>query len=536
MKHLATVALALAVAAVFTWPAPVAGDDVLVGRGFDATGMLWMGWYASEHLATHGLTSPVSGLPDSEALHGTDAWLHLLLSMLWSGFATARAHHLLAWLGCAATFVAGERMAARAFGARWPWSLVAGLALACNGIAFAALLAGRHYHLFQAGLPLFVWAWVRVLRGERAGVWAGLAWVLCLASSVYTALLASAAGAWLWLWRSDRLASIRQQLLGVAVALPPFAAFVYAFTGSERPVLASGTPTLEQISRSTHLASLLGWNPAHAESALYSGAAVGFAAFGVALAGRRWLPRARWSPLFWGGVLAVVLSLGSFASVLPHALEPLPTPIHLLNELWEPLAEFKFYARLMLLAYLAFGTLAAMALSSSTGWLRYALAGCIAVDALFWGRPVGAAVTVVAPGNELYTRIDQGGVLDLVPNASSGTDRGLLNAIHHACASQPLHGQPVVDVCLSPTTRATPGVRLRRRVLSLLMDGQHKPAARALREAGVEWVVLHPDLFSRFEAKRLEASLRELSRAPASAVGGGEHLVLFQLRRSRAKP
>ena len=532
---MATVAIALAVAAVFTWPAPVAGDSVLVGRGFDATGMLWMGWYGSEHLAEHGLRSPVTGLPDSEALHGTDAWLHLLLSMLWSGFATARAHHLAAWLGCAATFVAGERMAARAFGARWPWSLAAGVAFACNGIAFAALLAGRHYHLFQAGLPLFVWAWVRVLRGERAGVWAGLAWVLCLASSVYTALLAAMAGLWLWLWQPERVASVRQQLVAAGVAAPAALAFLLVFTGSERPVLASGTPVLEQLSRSTTLASLLGWNPAHAESALFSGAALGFAAFGVALAGRRWIGSA-WRPLFWGGVLAVLLSLGPFVTVLPQATAAWPTPIHLLNELWEPLAEFRFHARLMLLAYLAFGTLAAVALSRASGGLRWALLACVFVDALFWGRPVGAAVTVVAPGNGVYAQVEDGGVLELLPNASSGTDRSLLTAIHHACASQPVHGQPVVDVCLSPTTRATPAVKLRRRVIALLMDGALKPAGRALREAEVRWVVLHPDLFTRADAAKLEASLRELSRAPVSAVGGGEHLVLFELRRSPAKP
>jgi len=529
LKLVATTLLALATAAIFTWPAPVAGNDLLVGRGFDASGMLWMAWYAGEHLGESGLTSTVTGHPAGETLHGTDAWLHLLAAWLLP-LASARAQHLIAWLGCAATFVAGERMAARGFGARWPWSLAAGAAFACNGVAFGALVAGRHYHLFQAGLPLFAWAWVWVLEGRRTGLAAGFAWVLCLASSAYTALLATLMGGWLWLFHPGRRRTLSQQVLaGVPAGLAALA-FVSVFSTGEREVVTAGAPALEHVSRSVTLSSLLGWNPAHGETALFSGAALGFAAFGLALAGVRLLPRRQWLPLLSGGLVATLLAFGPQAVALPLASEPVSTPWAWLAEVWPASGELRFHARFQLVAHLAFGTLAALVLSASrAGWLRGVLLAGVFVDALFWGRPLDAAVTVAAPGNPVYATIERGPVLDVLPNASSPLDRGVLNAVHHACASQALHGQVVVDPCLLPSTRGTTGAALRRRLLPALVGGEVGRARRGLREAGVSTVVAHLDLFTSADAAGIERTLLQVGRNPRSGVGGGERLLVVDV-------
>jgi hypothetical protein len=535
IRWILTVAAALGSSTLFTWPLMRDPVHVFASRGFDGSGMVWMGWYMARHFLADGLWSTVSGWPDAESLHGNDGWLYLLSATGLRGLGSGLGAQLWGWLGCAAAFVAAERLAARGFGARWPWSLAAGLVFSCNGVDAGSLAEGRFYQLAQWPLPLFLMAFLRIGEGPSKSrvpaLLAGLAWLACLGTSAYTALLAVLGAAFLWAWRPDRRNVVRATW-PMAVVCVPFAV-LFAWLFFQSPRLENWVGSMPTLRNSATPGGLLGWSPGPSEEGGNGSPTLGFASLALALAAVRLVPRKTWLPLLCGSGLAILLALGPCFGVT--ALDdPVSTPWGWLARHWSPAGWFRFPVRFLLLANLALGTLAALALSNATGrWLRAVFSGALLVDALFWATPAEAwPRSFVLPDTGTLFRIapGEGSMLHLLPQPMVRVNMEVLSLIHAACVGQIFHGRNLAEYCLAPTTNESPAFTLRRRIVPLLLEGEAEDAATELSSVGVGTVVLHPDLFTVFDAGRMGETLGEISVGRTAGVVGGEFLRVFALR------
>jgi len=524
-----TCGLAVVIAAIFTWPAPISGSSQLVARGFDGEGMLWMGWFMEEHFSSSGLYSSITGWPRGEPLYANDGWLYLLACWLFPGISTAVGYHLWAWLGCAATFVAGERMAARGFGARWPWSLAAGLVFACNGVGAAALAEGRVYQLAQWPVPLFFLVWKRLLDGRSTGAQVGLMWSLCLLTSAYSAILVSIGALFLWAWQFNPHRQLRQIALAALLALPVGVVFGWLFVHSPR--LTTWTIQITSLTNCATLSGLLGWSPAPSSARGFGSPTLGFVSLALALAATSLLPRKVWLPLLSGAALAVVLSFGPRLGVTPSDPDPLWLPWGWASKVLPSLSFFRFPVRFLLLAHLALGTLAALALTHASRQraLRFALATALLLDAFFWSTPsLTLPRTTPAPGNSVYSlAVPSQPILDIIPDPRLDFDYALLSVIHHICAHQPQHGRPIPENCLDPRTVDSPAISLRQQLQMPLLNGDAQLTSFLLQEHNIGSVVLHGDLFSAPERENIQQTLSSISHQVQEASGGGEYLQLY---------
>lgn len=525
-----TVAVALACAAAFTWPSLLSVSSGAGVRGFDGDGMIWMGSHVARHPPWEWLHTTASGWPDGEDLHGNDGWLWLLLAAVLPAAATPAGLHLLAWLGSAATFLAAERLAASGYGARWPWSMAAGVVFAFDSVAAGSLGEGRMYHLALWPLPLFFLAWRRLLDGARNGLAVGLAWSLCLGTTVYAAVLAALAAAFLAAWEPGVRRHLRPIAVAVLAALPGAVAFAWVFSRSARldDWLPEEVPTL--LNAATP-AGLLGWSPGLALASGFPHCALGFGALALALASTRLLPRRTWAPLVSGAAVALLLSLGFKTNLTVFDPPAWTTPLGWLAELVPSIRFFRFTVRFLLLTHLALGVLAALALSVAAGrFLRGALAAALLVDAFFWTTPVWAPRSGYPTDRDIHQDLPpDAAILDLLPVARTRLDYDLTVVARRICADQVKHGRPVAEWCLAPVSDASPAAVLRRDLTGLLLEGRLDDARSILADHAVNVVVLHEDLYPPSDAHRLAASLAALASTSRSGWSGREWLHTYEL-------
>lgn len=521
----------LGIGVALTWPAALAGPELLVGRHFDLPGTVWV-LDALPRLLSHGLTDPLTGLPGGAELRALDSFTLAPLGVLGAWIHPARLHGLLQVGGVMASGWAATA-AARAMGARGGLAMIAGLSFAASGMAASTLLEGHVYHLLNPWLPLFTWAWWRTTRpGARwvHGAVAGLAFGLAAATTGYLALAAAviliALGIAAGLRRpwpaplpmAAALATAAPLVAGVAWTLVGRDA---GFTG-DASALATGQTTLLGLAGGSLHGDLLG----HSHGPAPLPTVLALAAFApVAL--RR---EAGWAGLGLAAVLGLALSFGPKWAVAVHGAG-LPSPF---AGLWDlpggPL--LRFPVRLgwaWLLCTGVLGALVASRLRLSRG-AQAVLWIALAIDVVcFVGIPqrqVGLAGGGPASGWASPT-------FDLLPEGFEGGGDGdaWLSAL--ACLDQVEHGMGIAEDCVRVPVRDNPRFRLGRALTPALLAGDVGGAAAVLREAGFRSVLWRPDLFGAATRRRLAASLRAMDPAPevhrsaagqvwVVAVGDGE--------------
>jgi len=542
-RNAITLACFSLVAVLFSWPLVLEPDGLLISRQFDAYSMLWLINVAPSVDAD--LSSPLTAWPVGEGLLLADSDLLLACSWLLSrvldpvllaSAMTIGGPTLSAW--------AAERFAARGLGARWPWSLLAGLAYGFSGSVATSLLEGHVYVLMNPWLPLLAWSWMRATeaRGRPIhGLAAGLFWSLCLLTSAYQGICATLL-VLLWLgraaWRG--LPGRRPLLAAAAVALPVGLAYLLLVPQAG----SRGLPSAEAFSAlnimkngSASLLDLVAWLPSDDLQRHSMTPTLGFTSFSLALFAPLLLPpRGRWRACLALGVVAVLLSLGPSLRLnkdivgLPWLLYPLGL---------SPLGTwFRFPLRLLWLAHLGLGAVAALSASRlahkrpavGVSLVLLVLADCL----LLSGVPLRTIQEPTSVPSAYRSLPARGALLELLPEflGSSG-DRGQA-FINATCNYQRLHHRPLLNNCLQPLPLMpeNPQAPVRRWLWNeLLGSDAGGDVAATLAALDVSAVALHPDLFPRGTRERLRQGLEQALGPPAhESRDGGEYVLLFLVR------
>ena len=549
-RNAVTVALYALVCVIWSWP-QVTGASVMVSRHFDIFGTLWTGGVGPA--LGDGLVTHMCGWPEGLDLRRADSLVLLLLSVtvgrLLGGPALL---YLLTLVGPVLSAWAAERYAARVLGARWPWSLLAGLTFAFSGVAATALLEGHPYILLNPWLPLLAWQWHRCTEPGarlRHGGMAGALWLMCLLTSAYTGIAAT-----LWvvvaalrplLARRLKALSWRPLALALAMMLVAGGLYTVAFaSGGEgaRAIDAFRDMPDKGVLRagSTNLADLAGVS-ASADSESHSMVpALGFLPLVLAaLALRLRAPGRPWLMCLLLGLFALAVALGptlrgsAFSDGVPWILAPM-VELELTSFL-------RFPVRLVFVAALALGAVAAMVadrLARRNRWAALLLPLAL-VDLWVCTQMPGRTGRWPLELPAAYARLPKSGaLLHLMPELHAGSKRMETFLSTLDCAHQHAHGRPLLARCLGGDHRSGPrfkiGSWLRTRLL-----GKHNPGELSgqLASLGVGAVVWRPDLFMPGDRARLRKGLAQNLGPPlARSTNGGDHVVLYGVKLPVLRP
>ena len=550
IRNLVTVSFYAVVCLVWSWP-QVTGATVMVCRHFDIFGTLWVGGvgpYLSDSVVT-----PLSGWPEGLDLRRSDSLVLLLLSLtlgrLISGTTLLA---LVTLVGPVVSAWAAERFAARVMGARWPWSLLAGLTYAFSGIAATALLEGHPYILLNPWLPLLAWQWHRCTTPGarlRHGVLAGLLWLLCLLTSAYSGLAAT-----LWvvaaalrpvLTRRLRRLQWRPVVAALGLILVSGGLYTVAFAAGgegERAIDEfRDMPNKGELRMgSTNLADLAGVSRAADTESHSMVPALGFLPLVLAALALRLRPaKGPWVMCLVLGLLALAVALGpvlrgsAFSDGIPWVLTPL---IKL-----KLASFFRFPVRLVFIAALALGVVSAAVAHRLARGNRWAILLLPLALVDLWvctgmpGRTVRWPLEV--PG--AYASLPgQGALLHLQPELHGGSKRMETFLSTLDCAHQHAHRRPLLARCLGGDHRSGPRFKVGSWLRSALL-GETKPGdvRQQLASLGVGAVVWRPDLFIPADRLALRKGLTAaLGPRLAVSSNGGDHVVVFGVRDPVARP
>jgi len=534
-----SLAIWLALALAWTWPAALSGPTLVAGRHFDVLGVLWFLEHASRFF--QGQTDTYISYPLGIQYENFDSYTLVLLARVASWLDPARLHGWLQVLGVATSGWAAERFA-RALGARAPWTMLAGLSYAFSGLAATALLEGHVYFVINPWLPLFAWAWWRAtVEGGRGtySVLAGLAYVAVLFTSAYLAMAAAvlavgffAAG----LWRRG-LVALAPGLGALAVVLPAAVFYLVVILGNIGSTGTRANPEAIPL-MSASLARLAAATPeldraGHSLALGLPGVMLALVCCAPLLLTRR----VRWHALAWTGAAALVLSMGP---VLVAGKDPsgVPLPYALLLQL--PVGDFlRFPIRLAWGALLCGGVLAALAgtyLERRCGGacrllVLLALAETFLITTRMPWRQ--AALPTLSPG--AYNQV-KGPVLDLLPQGLSTADDLNFWFWATSCHYQTRHHRPLAEDCITTQITESPRYVLGSWLTARLLSGEGARARRRLRQMGFSGVAFHPDLFHAGDRRRLARGLATLDRKPVVTTDGGALVKLYRLGPGGATP
>lgn len=542
IHRLASATLYTAVAVAFTWPlAPgLREGGRVVSRHFDEWGTLWYAYAVGAGAGSHTL---LSNWPLGLSLLGADS---LVLALLAATVGRLVDPALLVGgvvlLGPVCGALAAEHAAERAFGARWPWSILAGLGYGWCGLASTAVLEGHSYFLFNPWLPLLV-AEVVVLaerphRGSPARVLAW--WTGCLLTSAYVGLAASLTAGLTLLacggvralgrrdvrWTGAALTAVGLAYLGVFVAggSSPRIASAWAGDLSDAVALGSTFPVF----------GLLGWTPA-SDVGWHSGTpSVGATALVLAALAPILAPGQRTRRFLLVILVLLVVAAGKTLIPYPPARDGLPG---LLSAFPDVVNQFvRFPVRLGWGVPFLIGAMGAyvatrIAAGPARRW-AWPLLGTAVLDPFIGtgtplrtgARPLDAPSAYAAAPPDLP-------VLDVLPSfRGSEIDLALLLS-NRLCAYQLHHGRPLLQNCVS-TAREVGGEALVRSWLDGAVYGERgaEELARGLGRLGIGAVALHPDLHPRHEAARWTQVLEgALGPAVAASSDAGERVTLWRV-------
>ena len=538
-QHLWTLGLFTLVSVVFSWPLATDPAGIHVSRQFDLYSLLWL--MDAMGSADAGLTYSQSSWPVGESLNRMDSFVVAALAFVGQGLISAQLlAGLVVLLGPVASAFAAERVAAQHFGARWPWSLLAGLGYAFTGMAATSMLEGHVYALVNPWLPLLLGHLIQALQADgtpKQGGLAALWWTLCLLTSVYTGIAATilvcvvVAYSRFWTredWRPAITAGTTMMVVGLAYA----ALFTMSGATVRDPTQGMESDPLKvMMAGSIHLDSLAAWTgitDAHRHSVT---GALGFSMITLGLMAPLVLRRV---PRLLVVLVAtgLLLALGPRIQLSGGGLN-IPGPITVLALLGDKASFFNFPSRMLWLAHLGLGILAAVVATRLSERVdkRWCLPllGMAAVDVMICtGAPFRTqAVPHEAPSIYAQAPPDRA-IVELWPEFGSfGTDLALLTN-NLGCAHQSSHQRPMANQCLGTTVGA--GTRSLGRWLNAAVYQRSliNEVPQALGEMGFGAVVVRPDLYTEQDRTAVLGVLTQsLGKPTAETTDGGEHLVMF---------
>ncbi len=541
-RNLASVALFALLSAVWSWPLLTAPGSLQVHRQFDHFCTAWVAM-----LGAHwdgGTATAMASWPLGQGLQRLDSLVMFVLARLLG--TTVGPWTLLGGMALVGPVLSGwaaERFAAHVLGARWPWSLVAGVTYAFSGMAATSLLEGHVYTLLNPWLPLMAWQWHRATGADgrlRHGLLAGVFWVLCLCTSAYIGIAASLwIAAWGFRARRHWPRCIRPVLGAAAIALPAGLAYGALFLsgdGASRAADAFGPQTMFRGMGSGFgsLAALAGPLPGTDMLSHSITPAIGFLPL-VLVALSPWFRPVRgpWRTCLLLGTAALIVALGPPGR---HWFEPgYESPLLRALGSWGPLSFFRFPVRLAWVTALAWGGLSAAVLSQlalhrpRAAWIILPLA---LLDVLLvTGMPSRTAHLPWEVPSAYRAASPRGAVLALLPEFGGPNIDAEQTLNDLECAYQIDHGRPILNVCVETTRRAGPRWRVGGWLRTALLRGD-PPAEISWRLAslGIGSVAWRPDLFFPGDREAMsDALVATLGPPAAESTNGGEHIVLFRV-------
>jgi hypothetical protein len=547
-QHACTLALFGLVSVAFSWPLATDPGGLHVSRQLDLYSLVWL--LDALGSGGAGLSSEATAWPVGEDLNRMDSFVIAGLAWLGQGMLSGRLlAGLVALLGPVASAFAAERVAAKHFGARWPWSIIAGLGYGFTGMAATSLLEGHVYALLNPWLPLLLGAMLSTLRPEgtkRDGAMAALWWSLCLLTSAYAGIAATllvltvAIGSRFW-QREDWAPAIVAGGGMVAVRLVYTLVFNLRGTTVRATTQGMSSDPLEVMrAGSIQLDSLAAWTGvADLQQHSLTGA-LGFTMLCLSLMAPLVLRR---TPrlLVVLALMGVLLALGPQIQLSdggPH----IPGPIALLGLLGDRASFFQFPSRMLWLTHLALGILGAAVASKLAERVRprwsLPLIALAAVDVLIvTGTPLRTqAIPHSTPGIYAQAPADRA-ILELWPDFGSfGTDLALFTK-NLGCTHQSAHGRPLSSKCLGTTIGSSTGALGRWLNSSAYQRSLVADLPKTLGELGFGAVIVHPDLYGPQDREAMLEALTQALGAPAgSSTDAGQHLVMFHVPEVETSP
>ncbi len=505
--------LFLAVAVIWSWPLALHPLETTVSLHFDQYPAAWLVHAAGSYVPDG--VSEWSAWPAGEPIVRLDSFLFALLAVALGGVVPGLlVTNLFVLLGPAVSAWAAERFAREALGARFPASLLAGLAFGFSPLALVGVLEGHVYYLLNPWLPLLA---LHTWRGESAR--AAIQWTLCLLTTAYMGVNGLLVlGAILVYQRRLDL----RLLVPVAVVGAVYAAL---FLGGQGATVRDGHDAVARLGAAS-LLTLVSWNPWW-DLTRHSLAPV-IAVLPLCLSLLAPIARAPHRRFLLAlGFGCVVLAIGPS---LEYGLAPdarLPTLLH-------PLLSAGFFdvlrfpVRFAWVAALAFGSLGALVVSDLSHRWRLGFVALGVVDVLV----LSGAVFRVAPHPvtvpSIYARLPDGAVLDVY--AEVGNDSNDIGYFQQnlSCWYQTVHRHPIVDRCLNTDLTRSPR-RAAGKALHAALLAEADPRS-VLVALDVASVVVHLDLYQPHERARVVEGLeRALGAATNETRDGGEWLMSWSV-------
>jgi len=506
-----SVLLWLCLGIVWTWPAVMAGPDI-VGLHFDALGTVWVIDAVSR--LGFDLHDPFSAWPEGATYSAIDSWLLMPISMVGSSLDPARLHGWIAVLGLASSGYAASAFA-RQVGATAPFHHLAGMIFAGSGLAAAALLEGHVYQIVNPWMPLMaIQLWRsgqpegRLVNGVYAGVFFGLA----LFTSGYLGVSAGLVGLGLASSALIRRQGVMPVLVAGGVAVLFGVAYIALFSAAGQPgashatteTLRMGSLSLNSIGPATAELDRTGHSWALALSAM----TLALALIAVAV-------RHRGSRMLMGIAMASVLIAMGPDWTLGFAPDEafVASPLHFLWEI--PSVRFlRFPGRVLWAAMLCISALAAVGVSvlARRLGLRWGmvLAALIVAEILCCVRLPFRQHVKVGDTPSVYSSA-QGAVFDLTGEGirDSREVDSWMNAI--LCQYQTQHKQPIAEDCVAVGPAVNPRVQMARWVSQRLYEGDSLSVVNRLKRLGFVAIAVHYDWIDPGDRLRLKTALAGLS-------------------------
>ncbi len=437
----------------------------------------------------------------------------------------------------------GAERLARALGAGFPWSALAGVVYGFSGTAATSVLEGYGFSLLNPWMPWMVVAALRASGPDgrvRDAVVGAAMWALCLATTAYTGIAASMilAAVVVGGWLRHRRVPMPSVLLSLGVLLLGIGAVAFFLSAPQYgrrfdPDL--DTSMAMMTAGSASLGTLL-WRTAASDAAVHSqGALVSSLALALSLLGSVLPASPGARRLRVTAAVGIAISLGPalrFTSTdvgVPWLLAPLAR--------WGAGAYFRFPERLHTAVALALGALAAVALTRIAAARPRTAAVLLAAGVLEALVGVGLPFRVArgdwgAP--TAYDAAPEGAaVLDVWPRMLGRNVELEARLSRRMVGYAAFHRRPILSNGLNVSAEedgrapVSDWLVLRARPDRSAEDADTVAQLRAL---GIGAVALHPDLYTISNRAWLSDGLTRLFDAPvATSVDHGETVTVWRV-------
>lgn len=512
----------LLIALVWTWPLPRDPFTTTIAMHFDQFPAAWL-VHAANSYVPDGV-SEWSAFPAGEPTTRLDSFLFALLAVALHGalpglFVT----NLFVLFGPPISAWAAERFAREALGARFPASLVAGLAFGFSPLALVGVLEGHVYYLLNPWLPLLaLHAW-RTSDGVRGSLTTAALWTLCLLTTAYMGVngLVIIGAIFLHRRRIDRVLVVAIAVVGLA-----YTAIFLAGHG------ATGRDTGDALARlgAASLTTLVAWDAWMDLNRHSLAPAIGLTPLCLALLApmaKSWRGTAgRTSRMLLAlGLACLILAIGPVLEFGVNRTGGVPTLLYPLLKLGL-FDVYRFPIRFAWVSALMLGGLGALVVSEmSRGWqAAFVTAGM--VDALVLSGDFFRVHGHPSRTPSAYARLPAGAVLDLYPEVGGAQEDIGFFQQNLSCYYQVSHRHPIYERCLNTDLTLSPRRKADALVHDAILSGGDVLAV--LHGLGAKSVVAHLDVYQPFERgeviNRLNASL---GGTLSETTDGGEWLMTW---------